>query len=232
MTGTPTGVASAVSCLPLPPLLHPAFHLPRTAAGVSTGLACLRGSPTGPPDHCCWSQERAIETTEAHRICSLYLTRQRIKPQPRGSAPAAQLQSCLCEAERREAVDKINGASRGRLRLDWPGTQVGGSSQEVIRKVGCLTFRLISFHLTSTAPSCTNVSCVSRKFRSPPTAQPGVLTIYNFVQTPSLAVEEITPWRLNLLTPSHLSCHPGQCPRLSGVRFASEPQTWLRKKGD
>lgn len=71
----------------------PAFHLPRTAAGVSTGLACLRATPKAPPDHSCWSQEWAIETTEARRICKPLFDSQRIKSQQWGAswefAPAA-----------------------------------------------------------------------------------------------------------------------------------------------
>lgn len=86
------GVKNAVSCLPLLPP-GPAFHLPRTAAGVSTGLACLRATPKAPPDHSCWSQEWAIETTEAHRICKPLFGSQRIKSQQWGAswefAPAA-----------------------------------------------------------------------------------------------------------------------------------------------
>lgn len=114
----------AVSCLPLLPP-NPAFHLPRTAAGVSTGLACLRGTPTAPPDHSCWSQEWAIETTEAHRICKPLFDSQRIKPQKWGCPGGVRtcslqdpIPNCTgASARRPEAVDTHNPQRQQKVRL-------------------------------------------------------------------------------------------------------------------
>lgn len=114
----------AVSCLPLLPP-NPAFHLPRTAAGVSTGLACLRGTPTAPPDHSCWSQERAIETTEAHKICKPLFASQRIKYSAMSPLGSSHLQpaepTCTVASARRPEAVAVDAHQRQRQQKFWRG---------------------------------------------------------------------------------------------------------------
>ena len=184
-----------VSRLPLLPFCPPIprFTCLRTAAGVSTGLACPRGKPTAPPDHSCWSQEWAIETTEAHRICKPLSDSQRINSPAIGPpflARTCSLQPAACRAQpaqcasarRPEAVDTRTNAQRQQ--------RDGRSLQKVIRKVWLFGSRRFSY---------TPFGFSSGLWATPQssTSRPGVcLWMYNFVQTVqtrSLAVEAINP---------------------------------------
>jgi hypothetical protein len=144
------GVSTNVSRLPLLPFCPPIprFTCLRTAAGVSTGLACPRGKPTAPPDHSCWSQEWAIETTEAHRICKPLSDSQRIKSPAIGPpflVRTCSLQPAACRAQpaqsasarRPEAVDTRTNAQRQQ--------RDGRSLQKVIRKVWLFGRRRFSY---------------------------------------------------------------------------------------
>lgn len=189
----------AVSCLPLLPP-NPAFHLPRTAAGVSTWLACLRGTPTAPPDHSCWSREWAIETTEARRTCKPLFDSQPISSQQwgLGAVRTCSLRepTCTCTAAsamppEAVAVDTHTGANGSKNSgSDRHEGRDGRSLQKGNKEgTGCLRLqallhpRFLCFWFL-----------VFWQLRSHPRLVPGVsLSIYNFVQTPSLAVETITP---------------------------------------
>lgn len=120
----------AVSCLPLLP--------PRSRVSSSPGscwrfdriglsaLVCAP-APTAPPDHSCWSQEWAIETTEAHRICKPLFGSQRIRSQPSGPLVRSHLQPARAH-QLHCTQSYVGNMSRG-SRHPPPSPGGGGSSE-------------------------------------------------------------------------------------------------------